>query len=72
MISWMHFGKDMELYALIALALIVVVFVHKKIKSKPSPMEIDTAELLKCEPMLPPSPMSVSSDDFVIDSTYIK
>ena len=36
----------------------------------PDPMELD--EVLQCSPLKPPTPMSTSSDDFVLDPDYIK
>ena len=90
----MAFGKYMELYALIGIAVITVAVLTKKLTRRlsapmspviikpfnptrvprgiPDPMDIDE-DLLRCSPPLqPPSPMSTSSDDFVMDPDYIK
>ena len=90
----MAFGKYMELYALIGVAVITLVVLGKKLtlrtsrpdspiikpfnpvrvpKGVPDAMDID--DLLRCSPLKPqqpPSPMSTSSEDFVMDPDYIK
>ena len=67
-------GKDnMELYALVAAALITIALLHKKLTRKAQkldPMDLD--DMLDCSPLQPPSPMSTDSDELVVDPNYIK
>ena len=63
----------MELYALVAAALITIALLHKKLTRKAQkldPMDLD--DMLDCSPLQPPSPMSTDSDELVVDPNYIK
>ena len=63
----------MELYALVAVALITIALLQKKLTLKAQkldPMDLD--DMLDCSPLQPPSPMSTDSDDLVVDPNYIK
>ena len=63
----------MELYALVAVALITIALLHKKLTRKAQkldPMDLD--DMLDCSPLQPPSPMSTDSDELVVDPNYIK
>ena len=68
-------GKgDMELYTLVAVAIITIALLHKKLTRKApklDPMDLD--DMMDCTPIQqPPSPMSTDSDELVVDPNYIK
>ena len=67
-------GKHaMEVYALVAVAIISIALLHRKLTQKTpelDPMDLD--DMLDCEPLQPPSPMSTDSDELVVDPNYIK
>ena len=75
-------GKDcMELYALVAVAIITIALLHKKFtRDKPQLDPMDLDDMLDCAPLQPPSPMSIDSssdgfpngDELVVVPDYIK
>ena len=63
----------MELYALVAVALITIALLHKKLTRKAQKLDtMDLDDMLDCSPLHPPSPMSTDSDELVVGPNYIK
>ena len=63
----------MEVYALVAVAIITIALLHRKFTQKTPELDpIVVDDILDCAPMQPPSPMSTDSDELVVDPNYIK
>ena len=63
--------QDMELYALIAVAIITYAFFRKKPQEIATPLDLmDLDDVVDCPQ--PPSPMSTDSELLLVDPNYIK